>query len=63
MTQYQELTETEKDMIIKTLCVLVFQNQNEPFEILKTYAKYGAEAFDDMIELQIKEDYWKFVKK
>ena len=32
--------------------ILVFKNIPDEFPILKIYAKYGAEAFDSMVDLE-----------
>ena len=61
--KFEELTEEQKDNILKTLVVLVFQNQKDEFPILKSYAKYGGQAFDTMVKIEETENTIYFKKE
>ena len=61
--KFESLLEAEKDTMLKTLLVLVFKDMPEEFPILKTYAHYGAEAFDDMIDIEEDKNTYYFKRK
>lgn len=60
---FESLTENEKDNILKTLLVLVFNNDPEEFAILKKYAHYGAEAFDSLVSITEDKNTFYFKRK
>lgn len=64
-TSFEALTEYEKDTMLKTLIVQVFNNpkMQDEFPILRAYAKYGAEAFDMLIDVEETKHTFYFVKK
>ena len=62
-TSFEALTEEEKDHILKTLIVLVFNTTPEEFPILRAYAKYGAQAFDNIVKVYEDKHKWVFRKK
>lgn len=59
---FDQLTETQKENLLKTIVVLALQS-NDKVDLVDGFVKYGAEAFDMMVETEISKDVVTFSKK